>query len=87
MVVFRLPLVKTLVMAIEYRVDAVITLGPYIAEALLYIFLPCGLLLMLQIEYWNQTSMTGTGQHRLAADVNGILSKISVFCCSQRPWP
>ena len=50
-------------------------------------FLPCGLLLMLQIEYWNRTSMTGTGLHRLAADVNSIHSKVSCFCCSHRLWP
>ena len=59
----------------------------YSRSTVQYMFLPCGLLLMLQIEYWNRTSMTGTGLHRLAADVNSIHSKVSCFCCSHRLWP
>lgn len=74
-------------MAIEYWVDAVNFRAIYSRSTVQYMFLPCGLLLMLQIEYWNRTSMTGTGLHRLAADVNSIHSKVSCFCCSHRLWP
>ena len=76
-----------MVMAIEYWVDAVNFRAIYSRSTVQYMFLPCGLLLMLQIEYWNRTSMTGTGLHRLAADVNSIHSKVSCFCCSHRLWP